>query len=183
MAQVRQACSEDWDKGGRLFFGALKGGQNPPVDAIDRVDNLAVRSLKTKKKGDATFRMADDDLHMVRAGQSWRQAQAWGVVAEIHAGLVSVKMVEGVIKTGQVRAFTTCTGPAQSLPLAVDCWSSSWKSTHHINSDDPQIEGLVSGLPQIDPLSPCITMPELNAALHSLSTAKARGMDAFQTGN
>ena len=178
LAQVRETFSKDWDKGGRLYFRALKGEQSPPVDAIDRTDVFRVHAMKSKQKSDAKFKLSGDDLHIVKIGQMWRQGDALGVVSSIKEGTVHVRMVKGMIKSGPINAFTTCTDPHQSLHLAVDYWSSFWSSDYKFDKNDPQITDLVRSIPARGTLNPEITLPELNAALKSLQNAKARGMDA-----
>ena len=178
LAQVRETFSKDWDKGARLYFRALKGEQSPPVDAIDRIDTIGVCAMKSKQKGDASFKLKGDDLQIVKIGQKWKQNGAVGMVSCIKDGIIRVRMVQGIIKSGPVQASTTCTDPSQSLQLAIDYWSSFWNNDHKFDKHDPQMSELIRSLPSRGTLNPDITLPELNAALKSLQQSKARGMDA-----
>ena len=180
LSSVRQTFREDWDKGGRLFFRALQGERSPPVDAIDRVDLFRIRSRRLGKKSDAKFRfrLQHEDMQLVKVGQTWRQNEAMGVVSDIREGMVMVKPVKGVMKTGLLQAFTMCTDPDQSLGLATGYWSSFWNGSHKVNLADTRVSDLIIGLPELTPLDPEISMPELETALKMLQPSKARGMDA-----
>ena len=70
VSQVRDVFNKDWDSGGLFFFRALKGEQSLPVDAVDRMEVIWLKVLKATKKSSAKFRLQDDDLHLVRVGQS-----------------------------------------------------------------------------------------------------------------
>ena len=120
--QIRDAVDKDWAKGGRLFHQALKSPQPPPVDAIDRADDIAAQLMRARRKGTATFRLLNDDLHLVRIGQKWIQNRAEGFVKNVTNGMIHLNVVKGSFKSGPITTLTTCQDPKQALRLATDFW-------------------------------------------------------------
>ena len=175
LKEVRRTFSEDWTAGGRKTFSAIKQAQHPPVDAIDRIDRISVRA---KRKGMALFRLAHEDSNVVGIAQMWTQGQAKGYVASVEGGVVSVRMVHGIIKSGFVEVATTCQDPVQSLDLACRYWSSFWNDEHSVDLQDEDVVALQHSLPDLEQIDPTISAYELKNALRSLPIAKARGMDA-----
>ena len=175
---IRQAFSEDWSKGGKLFHRALKGPQSPPVDAIDRVDSIQVKLLRARQKMISSFVSVHDDLHLVSVGQKWQQGRAEGWVASISKGRINVRVTRGSFRTGEVSAATTCHDPVQALQLASDYWTSYWKNPNQVDCRDPSVIDVIQSLPQMQQIGGEITMTELRNVLKTIPVSKARGMDA-----
>ena len=115
---------------------------------------------------------------MLLVAQMWTQGQAKGYVASVEGGVVSVRMVHGIIKSGFVQVATTCQDPVQSLDLACRYWSSLWDDEHSVDLQDEDVVALQHNLPELEQMDPTISAYELKNALRSLPVPKARGMDA-----
>ena len=177
--ETRKTFDDDWTNGGRLSFQALKPATHPPVDAIDRVDQLRVKSYRTRKKGCATFRLPDEDWHMVSIGQVWKQGNAKGFVTSKDGDVICVRVTSGTMRTGYVSAFTTCHDPLQALHLATSYWSGFWNHQHETDMLDADVSDMCNSLPSLPTTDAAISMYELQSALKTLPIAKARGMDGI----
>ena len=176
--QTRDAFAKDWTAGGKLFHRALRAPNPPPVDAIDRVGEVAVQLLRSRKKNIACFRVVNEDLHTVSIGQKWTQGPAVGLVAAIEKGVIQIRIVEGSFKSGVVSTATTCQDPCHALVIASNFWKSYWCKPKQTDCDNAAAHAVVRALPQKPSMSCCITMLELRNALKTLPVGKARGMDA-----
>ena len=176
--QTKEAFEKDWSKGGKLFHRALQPPNSPPVDAIDRADELHVRLTRARKKGTAVFLTMHEDLQLVTIGQRWVQGATVGVVSDVIGGRVLLKVVSGTFRSGAVTAMTTCQCSNHALRLATDFWKSFWCKQQCVDCHDQDVLATIHALPHLPALDCKITMPELRAALRNLPLAKARGMDA-----
>ena len=176
--QIRTAFEGDWTKGGRLFHKALRSPNCPPVDAIDRVGEIAVKVARARKKGVSSFHLVHEDMQLITVGQKWTQGNACGVVAGFHHGLVQLRVTRGSFKTGSITAATTCRDPNHSLRIASDFWRSFWCKPHQLDCTCEPVQSVVDALPALDNMQCHITLLELRNALKTLPIGKARGMDA-----
>ena len=176
--ETRMKFHDDWTKGGRLSFQAIKPAQHPPVDAIDRVDRIEVKAVRSRRKGMAVFRLVDDDLPLISVGQSWSQGNSRGFVTEVKNGNVSVRIVSGTIRKGMVEVATTCHDPAQAIALATQYWTGFWKDESFADLQDPELLSMRDSLPALDQIDARISLYELQSVLKTLPVSKARGMDA-----
>ena len=86
--------------------------------------------------------------------------------------------MHGRFKSGEVTTRTTCVDPQQSLQIVTQYGSSFWQKSQGLDVQCSDIQNFVNALPQLDTLSLVITLQELQRALKTLHTGKARGMDA-----
>ena len=177
--QIRDAFDKDWARGGRLFHQALKSPQPPPVDAIDRSDQVEAQLMRARRKGLVTFRLLHDDLHIIKIGQKWTQGSAEGFVASHVSGSVSLRVTKGSFKTGLIQLSTTCQNPQQALRLATDYWETFWRRSSPVDCSHDKVRSIIQALPQLGSVSAHIELGELQNALRTLPVGKARGMDAI----
>ena len=177
--QVRDAFNKDWSKGGRLFHNALRSPSAPAVDAIDRINDITVQLVRARKKGVTSFRLLNDDRHMVSVGQKWTQQGATGYVAGFYNDMVQLRVVSGGFKTGTVSAATTCHDSHDALRIATDFWKSFWCKQSQVDCEHDTVQSTVNAMPSKSAMACDITPQELRHALRSLPVGKARGMDAI----
>ena len=123
--------------------------------------------------------MVDDDLQCVMVGAMWSQNKALAKVARVQGGIVHLKQIKGTLESGHIVQHKPTANPKAILAQAKDYWCDFWQTRKDAGPQDDTLRYAVNLLPQLPQIQTEITMPELQWALGSLQSKKARGMDGF----
>ncbi|CAE7621051.1 RTase [Symbiodinium sp. CCMP2592] len=176
---VTQVFEEDWKKGGSKFYRAVRPPGRPKVDSLDVSSHHRINVARARQKGPISCRMLDDDLQCVVIGSIWKQGKASAKVAKITRGNVHLRPLTGSITTGDILQVVPTASPSAILHATKDYWNTFWNMKRDKGTHDDVFQEALHLLPALQEANSSFNQQDLDHALSSLQTNRARGMDAF----
>ena len=178
-ANLTSVFAEDWKQGGSLFYRAIKPPGRPRVDSLDIPSHHRIMLARSQRKGPAICRMLDDDLQCVVIGAIWKQGSSVAKVTKICNGLIYLRQIQGIFSSGDVQQNVPTAHRDPILHEAKQYWSMFWNKPKDKGPGNEVFMEALATMPQLPAVQTDFSASELQWALSSLSTKKARGPDGF----
>ena len=178
-ALLSTVFSEDWKLGGSKHYSAIRPAGAPKVDSLNVVSDHRILTRRSRRKGSQTCTIVDDDLQMVMVGSTWKQGKAEAQVQSIQGGQIQLRNLRGCFVSGKISQYRPTAHPEHILKAAKDYWSTYWNPDTAVDANEPEVLQAIQTLPQLPELDTTINQEDLEWALKSLCSKKARGMDGF----
>ena len=178
-SKLTSVFADNWKSGSSMYYQAIKPPGRPKVDSLDIPSHHRIQLARSRQKGPMRCQMLDDDLQCVVVGAVWKQGKATAKVVKIKDGTVFVRKLQGNFSSGDVAQFVPTADPRAILHQAGDFWNTFWNSKRDKGPADDTVTQAIHCLPQLPDIQTNFTDSELQWALTSSSTRKARGPDGF----